>query len=88
MGQQVALSGVAGGKALVNIDGAAPRFMTPGQTHQGVKLLSTQDLGQMARGAVIGVSQYQNIVHGVLRRAVCDKGQGKVERGSGAPTLY
>lgn len=42
MGQQVALSGVAGGKALVNIDGAAPRFMTPGQTHQGVKLLSTQ----------------------------------------------
>lgn len=42
MAQQVALSGVAGGKALVNIDGAAPRFMTPGQTHQGVKLLSTQ----------------------------------------------
>ena len=40
--QQVALSGVAGGKALVNIDGASPRFMAPGQTHQGVKLLSTQ----------------------------------------------
>ena len=42
MAQQVALSGVAGGKALVNIDGASPRFMAPGQTHQGVKLLSTQ----------------------------------------------
>lgn len=41
-GQQVALSGVAGGKALVNIDGAAPRFMSPGQTQQGVKLLSLQ----------------------------------------------
>ncbi len=40
--QQVALSGVAGGKALVNLDGASPRFMAPGQTHQGVKLLSTQ----------------------------------------------
>ena len=40
--QQVALSGVAGGKALVNIDGAAPRFMSPGQVHLGVKLLSTQ----------------------------------------------
>lgn len=40
--QQVALSGVAGGKALVNIDGASPRFMAPGQAHQGVKLLSTQ----------------------------------------------
>ena len=42
LGQQVALSGVAGGKALVNIDGAAPRFMSPGQTQQGVKLLSLQ----------------------------------------------
>ena len=40
--QQVALSGVAGGKALVHIDGAAPRFMSPGQAYQGVKLLSTQ----------------------------------------------
>jgi aspartyl protease family protein len=40
--QQVALSGVAGGKALVHIDGASPRFMAPGQAHQGVKLLSTQ----------------------------------------------
>lgn len=40
--QQVALSGVAGNKALVHIDGASPRFMAPGQAHQGVKLLSTQ----------------------------------------------
>lgn len=40
--QSVALSGVAGSKALVIIDGAAPKFMTPGQTHQGVKLLGTQ----------------------------------------------
>lgn len=42
LAQQVALSGVAGGKALVHIDGASPRFMAPGQAHQGVKLLSTQ----------------------------------------------
>ena len=40
--QQVALSGVAGGKALVTIDAAAPRFLSPGQAHQGVKLLSLQ----------------------------------------------
>mgnify|MGYP006150042011 CR=1 FL=1 len=40
--QQVALSGVAGGKALVTIDGAAPRFLSPGQAHQGVKLLNMQ----------------------------------------------
>ncbi|MBU7572584.1 MAG: TIGR02281 family clan AA aspartic protease [Hydrogenophaga sp.] len=33
---------MAGGKALVNIDGAAPRFMSPGQIQQGVKLLSLQ----------------------------------------------
>lgn len=42
LAQQVALSGMAGGKALVNIDGASPRFMAPGQSHQGVKLLSLQ----------------------------------------------
>ena len=40
--QSVALSGVAGSKALVIINGAAPKFMNPGQTQQGVKLLSTQ----------------------------------------------
>ena len=40
--QQVALSGVAGGKALVTIDGAAPRFLSAGKTNQGVKLRSTQ----------------------------------------------
>lgn len=38
-GPQIALSGVAGGKALVIIDGAAPRFLSVGQTVQGVKLL-------------------------------------------------
>jgi aspartyl protease family protein len=40
--QQVALSGVASGKALVTIDAAAPRFLSLGQSHQGVKLLSLQ----------------------------------------------
>ncbi|MBA4260613.1 MAG: TIGR02281 family clan AA aspartic protease [Comamonadaceae bacterium] len=40
--QSVALSGVAGSRALLTVDGAAPKFFNPGQTHQGVKLLSTQ----------------------------------------------
>lgn len=40
--QSVALSGVAGSKALVIIDGGAPKFMSPGQTLGAVKLLSTQ----------------------------------------------
>lgn len=39
---QVALSGVSGQKALLVVDGAAPKFLTAGQTHQGVKLLSVE----------------------------------------------
>ena len=42
--QSVALTGVSGSKALVVIDGAAPRFLSAGQSHQGVKLLSLQGL--------------------------------------------
>lgn len=40
--QSVALSGVSGSKALMVIDGAAPRFMAAGQAHQGVRLVSVQ----------------------------------------------
>jgi aspartyl protease family protein len=39
--QSVALSGVSGSKALITVDSTAPRFLSPGQSHQGVKLLST-----------------------------------------------
>jgi aspartyl protease family protein len=50
--QTVALSGVAGSKALVTIDGSAPRFLSPGQSHQGVTLLGTQ--GESATVSVGG----------------------------------
>lgn len=53
--QQVALAGVAGGKALVTIDAAAPRFLGPSQVHQGVKLLSLQ--GETAVIEINGQSQ-------------------------------
>lgn len=53
--QSVALSGVAGSKALVVIDAAAPRFLSPGQTHQGVKLLGAQ--GETATVEVNGQRQ-------------------------------
>ncbi|MCG2655357.1 MAG: TIGR02281 family clan AA aspartic protease [Hydrogenophaga sp.] len=43
LAQSVALSGMSGSKALVVIDGSAPRFMSAGQTHQGVRLVSAQD---------------------------------------------
>jgi aspartyl protease family protein len=53
--QSVALSGVAGGKALVTIDASAPRFLSPGQSNQGVKLLATQ--GETATVEVNGQKQ-------------------------------
>lgn len=37
--QQVAIGGVSGSRALLIVDGGAPRFVATGQTHQGVKLL-------------------------------------------------
>jgi len=39
--QSVALQGMLGSKALLIVDGAAPRSVAPGDTHQGVKVLST-----------------------------------------------
>ncbi|MDO8902954.1 TIGR02281 family clan AA aspartic protease [Hydrogenophaga sp.] len=53
--QQVALSGLSGSRALLVIDGAAPRFLSPGQSHQGVKLLNAQ--GDSATVEVAGQRQ-------------------------------
>jgi aspartyl protease family protein len=53
--QSVALSGIAGNKALVTIDGSAPRFLSPGQSHQGVTLLGTQ--GESATVEISGQKQ-------------------------------
>ena len=53
--QSVALTGVSGSKALVVIDGAAPRFLSAGQSHQGVKLLNLQ--GESATVEVNGQRQ-------------------------------
>jgi aspartyl protease family protein len=40
--QSVALSGVSGSKALLVVDGGAPRFVAVGQLHQGVRVLAVQ----------------------------------------------
>ena len=40
--QAVALSGVLGSKALLVVDGGAPKVVAPGETYQGVKVISTQ----------------------------------------------
>jgi aspartyl protease family protein len=39
--QSVALQGMLGTKALLIVDGGAPKSVAPGETHQGVKVLST-----------------------------------------------
>lgn len=38
--QSIALAGVLGSKALLVVDGSAPRAVGPGETHQGAKVLS------------------------------------------------
>lgn len=42
LAQSVALSGVSGSKALLVVDGGAPRFVAAGQSHQGVRVVSVQ----------------------------------------------
>jgi aspartyl protease family protein len=44
--QSVALQGMLGSKALLIVDGAPPKSVAPGETHKGVKVLST--LGDQA----------------------------------------
>jgi aspartyl protease family protein len=39
--QSVALQGMLGNKALLIVDGSAPKTVAPGETHQGVKVVST-----------------------------------------------
>jgi aspartyl protease family protein len=39
--QSVSLQGMLGSKALLIVDGSAPKSVAPGETHQGVKVLST-----------------------------------------------
>jgi aspartyl protease family protein len=53
--QSVTLAGMLGGKALVIVDGSAPKSVAVGESHKGVKLLSTD--GDMAVVEVAGRKQ-------------------------------
>ena len=53
--QQVSLAGLSANRALVVIDGAAPKFMSPGQTVNGVRLVSAQ--GDLAVVEIAGQRQ-------------------------------
>jgi aspartyl protease family protein len=50
--QSVALQGMLGSKALLIVDGAAPKTVAPGETYKGVKVLSTS--GDQAQIEVAG----------------------------------
>jgi aspartyl protease family protein len=76
LAQSVALSGVAGAKALVIIDGAAPKFLSAGQTHQGVKLLGTQ-----GESAVIEVNGQRQTLR--VGEAPVSVGRGATSGGGG-----
>ncbi len=54
-GPTLVLSGVSGNRALLVIDGAPPRFLSAGQSHGGVKLLSVE--GETATVEVSGRKQ-------------------------------
>lgn len=42
MAQSVALSGMLGGKALIMVNGGAPKTVAVGESYQGVKIISTE----------------------------------------------
>ena len=58
--QSVALQGMLGTKALLMVDGGAPKAVAPGESHQGVKVLSTTrdqavvDIGGQRRTLQLG----------------------------------
>ncbi|MEO7937968.1 MAG: TIGR02281 family clan AA aspartic protease [Burkholderiaceae bacterium] len=58
-GPVVNLSGVLGSKALLVVDGSAPRLVAPGETFKGVRVLSTQ--GQSAVLEIAGQRQTMRI---------------------------
>ena len=50
--QKVALTGMLGGKALVTVDGSAPKMLAVGESYRGVKIISTQ--GEQAVTEIAG----------------------------------
>ncbi len=66
-GQTVVLSGVLGNKALLVIDGAPPKGVGAGETHRGVKVLSTQ--GNQAEVEIGGKRQTLRLGEGPVTAA-------------------
>ena len=56
--QSVALQGMLGAKALLIVDGTAPKTVAPGDTHRGVKVVSTS-----GDQAVVEIAGKRHILH-------------------------
>ncbi|MDQ3058696.1 MAG: TIGR02281 family clan AA aspartic protease [Pseudomonadota bacterium] len=67
--QSVALAGMLGGKALLVVDGSAPKTVATGQTHKGVK--------------VISISGEQAVIERSGQRQTLQIGDSPVSLGSG-----
>ncbi|NMM90697.1 peptidase A2 [Rhodococcus sp. SRB_17] len=74
--QAVALTGILGSKALLVVDGTPPRGMAPGDSHQGVKVVSVGrddavvDLGGVRRTVRLGEAPVSIGARGGSRRIV------------------
>lgn len=66
-GQAVVLSGVLGNKALLVVDGSPPKSVAAGETHRGVKLISTH--GQQAEVEIDGKRQTLRLGEGPVAAA-------------------
>lgn len=76
LAQQVSLAGLSANRALLVIDGGAPRFLSPGQTFKGVRLVSAQ-----GDQAVIETGGQQQVLR-VGEAPVRVGGSGRVEGGN------
>ncbi|MDR0529235.1 MAG: retroviral-like aspartic protease family protein [Zoogloeaceae bacterium] len=65
---EAGLAGIFGGKALLVINGAAPRLMTVNQEYAGVKLVAVSDTGAQVKmnGKRIVLRVGQNVLGGVV----------------------
>ncbi len=75
--QEVSLTGVSSGRALLVIDGGAPRFMATGQSRDGVRLLSVGEDSAVVE--VGGKRQELRLGHSPVKlQASGDTGAGRV----------
>jgi len=75
--QSVALQGMLGSKALLIVDGSAPKSVAPGESHQGVKVVSTS-----GDQAVLEIGGKRHTLRVGEAPASVGKGGGAPARGS------